>query len=223
MLIDIHIHTSPVSLCGRLLYSEVVDLYAAAGYGAVMLTNHYSSSYQDAIGVSYQEWLELYIGEYERMAEYGKSRGLKVFFGAEVTTERKYADYLLIGIDAEFLRRHPRLYMLLQSELYALCEKEDVLLVQAHPFRVEQGHSLQDTRFLHGLEINCHPMFSPFEKRVLDTAAAEGLTVTVGGDVHTRDAAARCGLIVPDGIGDAKALRDYLKETRVPDYRLPPV
>ena len=42
MKIDLHIHTTGFSSCGKLPVSEVVDLYSKAGYDAIVITNHFN-------------------------------------------------------------------------------------------------------------------------------------------------------------------------------------
>lgn len=221
MLIDTHIHTAPLSVCGQLRYNEIIDIYAAAGYGGLMLTNHYSKSYIEMNGISYKTWMEMYLAEYDDMAAYGKKMGVRVFLGAEVTLTKPYADYLVFGADKAFFHNNARLFDLTQPELYKLCHENDMLLVQAHPFRTEHGHSLQNPDFLDGIEINYHYGFEPFESRILATADKYGLMVTVGGDVHAIEDAARCGIEVPDDIMTSQDLAAYLKTVKRVKYITP--
>ena len=41
MLLDTHVHTSQVSPCGKVPAEEMIELYKEAGYGGVIITDHY--------------------------------------------------------------------------------------------------------------------------------------------------------------------------------------
>ncbi len=236
--LETHFHTSPVSVCSRLTAEDAAEKYAACGFNAVMLTNHYSRSYIERNGVSEKEWLDAYIAAYREMLAEGAKRGLEVFLGAEVTLfapycqymrdrysaeflAQNYADYILIGVTEEFLADSPMLCDLDLKELRAVCHDNGVLAVQAHPFRTEQNHSLKDVSLLDGLEINgCVGFSTSCEKEVLSVAAENGLIVTCGGDTHCDWHKLRSAVFVPDDVNDSVALARYLEKVRVPRYSL---
>ena len=41
MLLDTHVHTCQVSPCGKVPAKEMIELYKEAGYGGVIITDHY--------------------------------------------------------------------------------------------------------------------------------------------------------------------------------------
>ena len=43
MKIDLHVHTSEISLCGHLICQEVIELYRQTDYDAIVITNHFNS------------------------------------------------------------------------------------------------------------------------------------------------------------------------------------
>ena len=236
--LETHFHTSPISVCSRLTAEAAAEKYAACGFKAVMLTNHYSRSYIERNGVEEKEWLEAYIAAYREMLSEGAKRGLEVFLGAEVTLfapyckyrrdrysavflAQIYADYILIGVTEGFLRTSPMLCDLDLKELHAVCRDNGVLVVQAHPFRTEQQHSLMDVSLLDGLEINgCVGFCTSCEKEVLSVAADNGLIVTCGGDTHYDWHKLRSAVYVPDDVNDSVSLARYLEKVRVPKYSL---
>ncbi|MDE7395572.1 MAG: PHP domain-containing protein, partial [Clostridiales bacterium] len=157
MKIDTHTHTSGVSFCSRVSPQEYVRAYKAAGYGAVILTNHYSRQYMFRYGATFDKQIAIFLNEYRLAKREGAAVGLPVFLGAEVaiaTPQSPYIEFLLYGADEDFFLENPCLYDKSQRELYKICHDNGVLMFQSHPFRSEFGHFPQDPEFMDGTEIN---------------------------------------------------------------------
>lgn len=184
MLIETHCHSSGVSVCANAAAEKVVSVYEAAGYDALVLTNHYNAHTLRRLGDTVGHSVERYIGECR--AAMNAAKKLRVFFGAEValTVPSGWAEFLLYGLTDDFLRAHPALYELTQRQLFELCDANDIAMIQAHPFRAEQGHEPQDPACMHGLEINCHPDFLREEEKTRAFVDRYGLVVTCGSDYH---------------------------------------
>ena len=43
MKIELHIHTTGFSYCGKLSAAEIVERYSKAGFDAIVITNHFNS------------------------------------------------------------------------------------------------------------------------------------------------------------------------------------
>ena len=234
-----HLHVSPVSMCARMTASETAEKFAECGFEAVVLTNHYSRNYMEVHGVGEREWLELYLEGYHTFKAEGEKLGIEVFLGAEVTLFahhvgfyrakyseefifQNYADYLVYGITEDFLKKGPLLCDLTLPELSAYCRERGALLLQAHPFRTEQLHSLKDLTFLDGIEMNANEGFpsGPCEEETKRLAKEHGLIVTCGGDIHYPWTHLRSAMYIPAEIHDSLALAAYLKKVRVPLYSL---
>lgn len=212
-LFDLHCHSSGISLCSRISYDKVVDSAKEAGFKGIVLTNHYCEDYLQSISID--EWIEKYIQEYELAKTYGESVNMKVLFAVEVTMNfDKRVHMLIYGITPELLRRHKPLYDKSLEELYEFCSKYDLTLIQAHPYRY--GSTVLDTRYLDGIEINCHPKYgNTYSADIIEIATQKGLAVTCGCDFHGDvDYRPRGGMFVPDHISDGIALAKYLKETK---------
>lgn len=214
MKIDTHTHTSGVSFCSEVSPEEFAAAYRNAGYGAVILTNHYSRIYMFRYGDTWEKQIEIYLGEYRKAKAAGDALGLPVLLGAEVaisTPESPYIEFLLYGIDEDFLRANPCLYDKSQAELYKICHDNDVLMFQSHPFRAEQGHFPQDPEYLDGTEINCHPYFLRHEDEVREFADKHNLMLVCGSDFHYTHQAGIAATIVPDDVKDAKGFARFLR------------
>jgi len=208
MLIDLHAHTKGISRCCQIPAPDVLREAKAVGLDGIVLTNHYQESYLN--GGSCEEFVERYIREYEYTKELGDRMGMKVFFGVEVTANFWPSIHLLIyGVDAEFLRKYPRLYDYSLEELYEVVRANDCALVQAHPFR--NGCHVLDTDFLDGLEINCHPLYGKSYQQELEEAArAAGLILTCGGDFHADTYRPHCGVFLPDWVQTDRDLAKFI-------------
>lgn len=235
---ELHFHTSPVSVCSRLTAGDAAEKYSKCGFDALMLTNHYSRSYMERNSVSEKEWRDIFLNGYRDMVKAAAPYGMRVFFGAEVTLfapyssymrekfsadflAKNYADYLLIGLTEEFFLNSPFLCDLDLKELHSVCSANNVLVVQAHPFRTEQNHSLKDVAYLDGLEINGNVGFTTAnEEKVLDVAQKNNLIITCGGDTHYDWHVLRSATFIPDSVTDSVKLASYLKKVRVPEYSL---
>lgn len=208
MLIDLHAHSSGISKCCRIPYTEVIDRALAAGLDGIVLTNHYQNSY--VCDGKLTEFVEAYIAEYVRAAAYGETVGCKVLFGIEVTMELYPKVHMLIyGVEPDFLRICPTVFDCTEKALYALVKAHGGILVQAHPFR--GGTTVLDPAYLDGIEINCHPKYKTTEQERLTAIAAEhGLLVTVGGDYHADTYRPLCGTYIPDTVTDSVSLGRHL-------------
>ncbi len=211
MLIDLHAHSSGISKCCLIPAPEVVQAAKEVGLDGIVLTNHYHKPYitdGDCSGFA-----ERYLEEYQYAYESGKTLGVKVFFGIEVSMEKHDMAHLLIyGVDEKFVREHPALFNYTQQELYALVKEAGGALVQAHPFRGHDG--LLDVRYLDGVEASCHPLYEgTFLERVTDVAHNAGIILTCGGDYHADTYRPHCGVYLPDSIESGKELAEYLCQT----------
>ncbi len=214
MLCDLHCHSSGISTCCRIPYNIVIDEAKAAGFDAIVLTNHYCEYY--TVDIGFDAWLEKYIEEYDLAKAYGESVGVKVFFGVEVTMNFDVRVHMLVyGISPQQLRDNPELYKKDLRGLYEFCRENDLTLVQAHPFR--NGTTVLDTDYLDGIEINCHPIYgNTYSDVIPEIARDKKLSVTCGSDYHG-DVPYRPqgGTYIPDCVKTDMDLARYLKRENV--------
>ncbi len=210
MLIDMHLHTSGISSCCKVDYRKTLDTAKDVGYDAVVITNHYTSSYFN--DENYEIWIEKYIQEIYDSKKYGEEIGIKVFLGIEVTFEAEpFVHFLIYGADEMFLRKNKRLCDMTQENLYNLCHENDCILVQAHPFRY--GMEVMNVNYLDGIEINCHPKyFNSYSHKIINIARINSLAVTVGCDYHADTYRPVGGMFLPDGIKTEKDLAQYIRK-----------
>ena len=215
MKIDLHVH-SGFSICASTNYQEAITAYSQQGINFV-LCNHYNALYTRPYGGEYtpSDYPKRFVEEFYRAQKFGSDNGIKVFFGIEVALCLKdcpYAEFLIYGGTPEFLLQNPFIYDLGQKELFDLCEKNGLMLVQAHPFRKEQGHFPHDMKAVHGVEINCHYRFLREEEKVRSLAKKNNLIVTCGSDFHKKGQEGAGGIICPD-VNNEQELKDVLLQS----------
>lgn len=212
MLIDTHVHSSGISPCSRRNPSQLIAEYIADKTDGFVLANHCLKEFNEGIG--YKAWCEKYVEEYNLVKALGDKYNIRVFFGIEVTPlYENRIHYLIIGITPDELLNSPELYEFSQKELYEYCSQNGFLLIQAHPFR--NGMVPQDPRYLHGVEINCHPGYgATMEKEVTEFARNNNLRLICGSDFHGDHYKPKCGNYIPDEIADEKQLAEYLRNNQ---------
>lgn len=221
MKIDLHTHCKPVSCCASLQPEEMAELFKKNGIDALVMTNHYHPGHCGAISPDLDVQKRVYVETFRRCKAKGDEIGLKVFFGAELKLVREpnEPEFLLYGISEElFLSTYP-LYCMSQKELFDFCNEHDILMVQAHPYRSEQGYAPADMNYVHGVEIfNPHIVFETRFEDALALAKQHSLLKTAGSDFHAPEQVGMAYIVAPDGINDQFMLRDYLKKGNLAVY-----
>ena len=217
MKIDMHTHCLPASLCAHHEPELLPGYFRKKGIDAIVLTNHYVPSHCKKLGTTPEEQALGYIDVYKRCKKEGEKVGIKVFFGAELklTTLPTHPEFLLYGMSEEdFIFSFP-LFHKTQEEVFEFCNEKNILMVQSHPYRTEQGYEPADMRYVHGIEVyNPHLLFDARFDDALKLAVDNNKIKTSGSDFHIKDQAGLAGMIVPDYIEDQFMLRDYLKENK---------
>ena len=208
--IDTHCHSLSVSACSHIPAARISEVHHNAGIDMYVLTNHYNHIVN--FGENKNDRIEGFLADFHMAREMGKKIGVTAMLGAEVffwqryiengEEKTKHADFLLYGITESFIRKHYPLYELSQKELFELCCSENVIMIQAHPFRIEQKHQPFDLKYMHGMELyNGHPHFSPGTEQVKElTKDIDGFYYTGGTDMHIKEQAGTAGMYVPDEV-----------------------
>lgn len=217
--IDAHVHSAGVSICAKKSVEEVIQQKIEEGYDGAILTNHCQPWYYVPHQAEHEAYIRSVKEEFARGKAYAQERGFQLLLGLEITLLNPfYSDWLLYGVNERFLDECPVLYMLSQRELFALCEKYGILMLQAHPFRANNGlpsKGVGEVEFLHGIEINCSMGDLPYVQKILDVAKEQGKIVTCGTDFHGKPSRgyALGGMFVPVDVKTSVDFANYLKET----------
>ena len=179
---ELHAHTKESSTCAELSAAEVAERYIADGYTTVTVSNHYNSYNLDLGGESWKDRIDHHLAGYRLMKEYAKDR-LCVLLGCELRFEGSDNDYLVLGLDEEFLITHPDLHKMNLKSFSELAHENGLLIIQAHPFR--NGMRVMNPDLLDGIEVfNGHAGHHSRNNIALSWARQYGLLQTSGTDFH---------------------------------------
>lgn len=219
--IELHAHTQPASGCARVPGDELARNYKAAGYDAVVITNHFS---RGTLIDYYQprdkaDSLARYLADYELAKRTGNEIGIEIYFGAEIRFENVNGnDYLLYGMDEELIGKAFDYIDSTPREFYTRGKDPRTLFIQAHPFRNDMTQLPPE--YLDGFEVyNLHPGHNPRTVFAERYARQNGVALkTIGTDYHYRGyeglCATRCAVLPEDSFALARLLRsgDFIGE-----------
>ena len=208
---DLHVHTKETSGCGRVPARRVVDLYREIGYDGIVITDHYLQDFFSGLGRRpWSEKVQRFLAGYRAAAERGREVGLRVFFGLELRFADDPLDYLVYGVDEDFLLAHPELLAADLAKLRALAKARGFLVYQAHPFR--PGSSPAAPELLDGVEVyNGNPRHDSRNHLALEFARLHGLGMISGSDFHQPDDLGRGGIEVEEEILRSEELVEVLR------------
>lgn len=197
MKIDLHVHTSEVSMCGQIKAADIVSSYKAAGYDAVVITNHFNldtASHFERHGQN--DFIKVYREGLELARKAGKEQGLLVLGGYELRFNENFNDYLVFGAPDEIMNDYKNVFAMRPRDFSKIARENDFLFYQAHPFR--NGMTIVNPDILFGIEVhNGHPDHDSRNDIARAWAEKYDLRMISGSDCHQ-----------PHGIGTAGILTD---------------
>ncbi len=216
---ELHAHSSESSRCGSVAAAELIEKYKNAGYSALVLTDHYYARFFDKFSdLSWEKQLEKYLKGYKNAEEAAGDLEFKVFLGIEIKFNNDPNEYLIYGLNEEFLLKHPNLHHRNLEEFKILAEKqkEETMIFQAHPYR--QGMKPAASKLLDGLEVyNGNPRHDSQNAKAFSYAKDHKLKMISGSDFHEYEDLGRGGIVVADIPTKMKDLIALLKSE---DYKL---
>lgn len=194
-LYETHLHTKESSACAHNTAEELVHAYKAAGYTGIMVTDHF---YRGNSAVDrncfWEDWVEAFCKGYENAKAAGEKIGLQVFFGWEESYQG--TDFLIYGLDKEWLKKHPEIKEVTIEEQYELVHRHGGMVIHAHPFR-EAWYVSEIRMFpeaVDGVEVYNASHYgkapqedgrSLYDVRAVDYALQHKLPTTGGSDIHS--------------------------------------
>jgi hypothetical protein len=105
------------------------------GYTGIIVTDHFYNGHCSLNrNLPWEKWVHEFCRGFEEAREEGARRGLDVFFGWEETFDGA-DDYLIYGLDKEWLLEHPEARFWTRKEQFEVVNHYGSCVVQAHPFR----------------------------------------------------------------------------------------
>lgn len=152
---DLHVHTSPASLCADFSPEDTVKMYKETGFNGFVLTNHFTPD-----GLikhhSFKDYAEFFLDDYYETKKAGKKEGLDVLLGMEIRFPENTNDYLVYGISEDDVYRAAEYLERDYKTFYREFKSDKNIIIQAHPFR--NNITLCDLDYVDGIEVfNLHP------------------------------------------------------------------
>lgn len=152
---ETHVHTSEASKCGRMDGASFARLYKSLGYTGIIVTDHfYKGNTAVPRELPWDEWVTQFVKGYENAKAEGDRIGLDVFFAWEYSGYHG-ADFLIYGLDAEWLYANPEQINWTTVEYMARVRESGGTVIHAHPFRRPEKYLIPEVT--DGVEIvNTH-------------------------------------------------------------------
>ena len=216
---DTHVHTFPVSRCGRASVRDTVEFYKRKGFEGISITNHFlDGNINIDKDEPYEKKIEFYFSDYEEAARIGGEIGLQVLPGVEISYLG--TDFLIYGLDKQWYLDHPEIMDMDKTTELRFMMDEGALVIQAHPFREARyiDHIRLYPHCIHGIE-TINAMRSEQCNELADHFAdSYGFHKTAGTDNHLAGAVPMiAGMISPEPLKD---VRDFIDHVLADDMEL---
>ena len=195
---ETHLHTAPVSACGKMPPEEMIRRYAEAGYTTVFVSDHFAPYHFDKLGEgTWGEKVDMLCQAYEKAVIEGKKHSMNVLFSPELSLCGNH--YLLYGMDREFLKEHSEFFTLSTKDMYDLVKSHGGYVIQAHPFRDGKCYPTPDGS--DGFEvINTNPRHENFDDKCIELVRKTNKPATAGSDAHREEDIARAAMLSDEPI-----------------------
>lgn len=218
-LFEMHLHSSEVSRCANVPCEEIAEIYEKLGYDGVVITNHMNPHTFKRVGLEDAPWsekAEFFLSGYRKLKKLAEGK-FTVLLGMEISFYDTPNDYLVYGIDEDFIKSNGDLMALNPKKLSTLAREKDVLFLQAHPFRRDM--MITDWKLLDGYEVfNGNPRhYSSNEIAESWARLHDKAIVTSGSDFHEYEDAGMGGIYFKEPI---LSNDDLLKALKSGSYRL---
>ena len=186
-LYETHLHTSYSSACASSKGSEYIRYYKELGYSGMIVTDHfYNGNTAIPRSLPWKEWVKRFCQGYEEARNEGERRGFDVLFGWEETFDG-CDDYLVYGLDKEWLLEHPEAKDWTRGEQFQAVKAAGGCVVQAHPFRQHSyiRRVVLSTGCVDAVEVaNATNFEQSYDALALRYAKKMRFPATAGSDMH---------------------------------------
>ena len=222
-LFELHTHTKETSRCSKIFASDLIRIHHELGYDGICITDHFYGGFFEELGkLPWGEKVDSYLRGFRTAREEGKKYGITVLLGMEYCIPNTEDDILIYGFDEAFLYRHENLHLLDEWALKKLAEQNDLLLIQAHPFRKMVSKTYDN--IVEGFEIfNSHPRHDSMDEKAEEHASGFGGIKISGSDVHRPEDIGRSGVYLPEAPKDSFELAEILRKIKTPRLNRQPL
>lgn len=178
---ELHAHTNPASPCSDFSPADVIQRYAELGFDSIVISNHFYPGMRFLDNK--EKCIKAFLKDFDESQNLGMAFGINVILGCELRFTENLNDYLVFGIDRDFLGfAFDSMNQGLENFSKSF-RSDNTLIVQAHPYR--DGMTLVPAELLDGIEVfNMHPWQNSRIALAAKYAHEHNLTVTCGSDFH---------------------------------------
>jgi hypothetical protein len=219
---ELHAHSCDVSLCANAPAEHIVEKYIAAGYDAIVLSNHFNyDTFRGRIkdipfdaehkAEYWRRMVDLFWYGIEHLERAASDSSLHVIPGIEIRFNENFNDYLCYGITREFMYDNPDMLDIGSRRFVERSRAAGMLFFQAHPFRY--GMTTKNPKELDGVEIyNGHPWHNSNNDIAEAWAKKHRLLWSCGTDHHDLSHPATSGILTDEPVRDNETLLKVLRE-----------
>ncbi|MBO5934503.1 MAG: PHP domain-containing protein [Clostridia bacterium] len=207
---EAHFHTADVSTCAHISAQEAVELYKNAGYSGVVVTDHFTLECFEKKypGETWKDKVDYFLRGY-RNAKKCETETFSVMLGIELRFPENDNDYLVYGVDEQFLYDHEDIVSMTAKQFKKVAEVNQLTVIQAHPFRIDSN--ITNPRYIDGVEIyNGNKRHDSSNNMAEIWAKKHGFITTSGSDFHEYEDLARGGVSFNRFVKDVKEFRAEL-------------
>lgn len=207
-LYELHAHCTEVSPCGGVKAEEVVALYKAEGYQGLVMTDHYHHEFFSSLGdISWKRKTDQFLEGYRLARKAAEKLDFDLFLGFEIRFTDSGNDFLVFGVNEDFLYENPRLYEHDLAYLNEVVKKiPETLIVQAHPFR-KGCKPPENLSLVDGVEIcNGNPRHDSRNSMAAELARENNLIKISGSDFHRTEDLGKGGIRLSKRVKTSKEL-----------------
>lgn len=214
---ETHMHTSDISPCAILRSDLMVEEYSKKGYKTVFVTEHLGKRFFESLGdLPWENKVTIFLSSYYKAKVRAELLGINVIMAAEFTFENELGDFLVYGIDKDFLLDCPDIYKMGIKAFSEYAHKHGAFIVQAHPYRDNIYKPMPE--YVDGLEVyNTNPRHENHTEKTLAVAKEYSLYVAAGSDSHRLEDIA-CAAILTDT--EIKTAQDYIDAIKSGNYKI---
>lgn len=212
---ETHAHSSESSLCGHVPAAIGLNMYREAGYQGMIFTDHFNTKNLDSYGnIFWEEKVNHHLSGYRNAKFLAKELDMDVFWGIELRFTENDNDYLVYGIDEEFLKeRDDILSWTITQFMQSITTRNNVLVYQAHPYR--KGCAPLIPIVVDGFEVyNGNPRHNSRNETAASAAEEHQLLILSGSDFHQPEDLATGGIVIPKRIS---SIDEFVTMARILD------
>lgn len=196
-LYETHLHTRQGSACASNTGEEMVKAAISAGYTGIIITDHnWGGNTCLDPSLPWEEWVDEFSKGYLDAKKYGDKHNFDVFFGYEAGFNG--TDFLVYGIDIEWMKSHPELRSVSMEEQFKLIHSAGGIVIHAHPFREDWYipeiklypnivDGVEGINSTHSCKKSTSHNNPQYDEKAIKYATKYNLPITAGSDVHTTD------------------------------------